>query len=288
MRLSSRILASVVASDFDRAAVLYERYQVPFSDLISREIVKLASILPAQDVLDVGTGTGPAALAAARIVGTKGSVTGIDISKGMLAIAKRKASAEGLTRLRFEEMDALSLDFPDGSFDAAISNLGIPTHHFDEAMSEIFRVLKGGGTLCFAEVTQLSPAWSTLSEILLRHRVRLGPPALSTRRKARLQLQQDAARFRLSGFADYLKSLGFLKVRTVLSNIRVTRAPSEGTLKLFVAREQPEYSAMPEESKRRFREEAQRRLEALQSRSLAKIGRPVRLWVAKKPSAREL
>lgn len=49
-----------------------------------RRIVDLAPLRPGQAVLDMGTGTGEAALAAAAIVGASGSVIGLDISSGMV------------------------------------------------------------------------------------------------------------------------------------------------------------------------------------------------------------
>jgi ubiquinone/menaquinone biosynthesis C-methylase UbiE len=68
-------------------------------------------------ILDVGTGTGRAALALAR----RGArVTGVDASAEMLHVASRRAAAERLS-VEFAEADAHALPYPDGSFDVAVS-----------------------------------------------------------------------------------------------------------------------------------------------------------------------
>ena len=68
-------------------------------------------------ILDVGTGTGRAALLLAR---EAAEVVGIDASETMLASARQRAAAEGLA-VRFELGDAHALQFPDRSFDVAVS-----------------------------------------------------------------------------------------------------------------------------------------------------------------------
>jgi len=81
--------------------------------------VLLGAVQPAagRQILDVGTGTGRAALLFAR---EGARVTGIDASDAMLAVARRRAENEGL-RIRFERGDAHHLAFPDRAFDTVVS-----------------------------------------------------------------------------------------------------------------------------------------------------------------------
>ncbi len=72
---------------------------------------------PGRRILDVGTGTGRAALLLAR---GGARVTGVDASTEMLAVARQRADAEGLS-VTFGVGDAHSLDFPERAFDAAVS-----------------------------------------------------------------------------------------------------------------------------------------------------------------------
>jgi protein-L-isoaspartate(D-aspartate) O-methyltransferase len=81
-------------------------------------IVELAQLQRGQQVLDVATGTGILAIAAAQLVGSEGKVVGVDISPGMLNQARRKIEAAGLQNIELIEVDADYLNFSDDSFDA--------------------------------------------------------------------------------------------------------------------------------------------------------------------------
>ena len=63
---------------------------------ISQRLIDLAEIKPGQRVLDVATGIGEPSITAAKVVGTNGHVLATDISRQMLAIAKRKSYISGI------------------------------------------------------------------------------------------------------------------------------------------------------------------------------------------------
>jgi SAM-dependent methyltransferase len=95
-------------------------------------------------VLDVATGSGNAALAAARC-GCE--VTGVDYVPSLLERARARSAAEGL-EIEFAEGDAEDLAFPDASFDAVLSCLGVMfTPDQERAAAELVRVCKPGGTI---------------------------------------------------------------------------------------------------------------------------------------------
>lgn len=88
-------------------------------------------------ILDVGTGTGRAALFLAR---EGARVTGVDASSEMLAVARRRATEEGAT-VRFLVGDAHSLDFEDRSFDVAVSlRVIMHTPRWPQCIAELCRV----------------------------------------------------------------------------------------------------------------------------------------------------
>jgi SAM-dependent methyltransferase len=92
---------------------------------VSERLMAMARVEPGQRVLDVAAGYGEPSLTAAKIVGPQGAIVATDISAGMLEYGRERAAAAGLQNVEFVESDALSLDFPPGSFDAAVSRWGI-------------------------------------------------------------------------------------------------------------------------------------------------------------------
>ena len=114
---------------------------------------------PGERVLDIGCGSGQTTLDLLRAVAPGGRVLGVDISRPMLEVARRRA--EGLAGVSFQEADAASAPFEAGSFDAAFSRFGVM--FFADplgAFRNIARALKPGGRLAFV-------CWRTPQENLL-------------------------------------------------------------------------------------------------------------------------
>src|SRR5256714_92607 len=95
------------------------------SSAVSERLVELAGVEPGSRVLDVAAGYGEPSLTAARRAGPEGRVVASDISAEMLAFGRERAAAAGVENIEFVESDAASLEFPEGSFDAALSRWGI-------------------------------------------------------------------------------------------------------------------------------------------------------------------
>jgi SAM-dependent methyltransferase len=92
---------------------------------ISERVVERAGVTAGSRVLDVAAGYGEPSLTAARVAGPNGKVVATDISAEMLAYGRERAEAAGIDTIEFVESDAISLDFPAESFDAAVSRWGI-------------------------------------------------------------------------------------------------------------------------------------------------------------------
>ena len=107
-------------------------------------------------VLDVATGTGDVAFTLSKLL-PETDITGIDISEGMLSIARKKLSGlppETQKRMAFGKGDTLMLPFLDGEFDLVTVAYGI--RNFSDlrrGVAEMKRVLKTGGVLCIIELS---------------------------------------------------------------------------------------------------------------------------------------
>jgi SAM-dependent methyltransferase len=109
--------------------------------------LEAAAIRASDDVLDVGCGTGQATRDVARTA-SGGSATGIDLSSGMLALARELAAAEGLVNIDFLQADAQIHPFGNGAFDAVVSRMG--SMFFGDpvaAFTNLHRALRSGGRL---------------------------------------------------------------------------------------------------------------------------------------------
>jgi SAM-dependent methyltransferase len=109
-------------------------------------IVAALEPTPGKRWLDIGTGAGAVALAAAR---AGAEVTGLDLAPGLIESARRRAAEEGLD-VRFDVGDAETLPYEDASFDAVSSSMGLifaPDHA--AASAELARVTRPGGRLAF-------------------------------------------------------------------------------------------------------------------------------------------
>jgi arsenite methyltransferase len=108
---------------------------------------------PGERVVDVGSGGGLDAMVAARAVGDRGEVVGVDMTPAMLERARRNAEVAGITNLDVREGLAEQLPVPDGWADLVISN-GVLNLVPDKvaAYEEIVRALRPGGRIQIADV----------------------------------------------------------------------------------------------------------------------------------------
>jgi len=113
-----------------------------------------AAIRKGERVLDIGSGLGVDSFIAGEAVGESGEVTGLDISKGEVGHANKRAIARGINNVKFVHGDMEKMPFEEESFDAVISNGAFClAPNKEAAFKEIYRVLKPGGRFSVACTT---------------------------------------------------------------------------------------------------------------------------------------
>ena len=140
--------------DWNRVAAGWDKWDQFFNRtmaFINHRLVADARIRPGLQVLDLGSGTGYPAILAGEVVGTDGTVVGIDLAESMLAVATRKAKTLGLQQVSFRTGDVTALPFESGSIDSIISRFCLMfLPEIPKAAAEIARVLKPGGYVAAA------------------------------------------------------------------------------------------------------------------------------------------
>lgn len=145
-----------INTDFSDAAVVerYEERMGEFRNLPAEDaaILEILALPPGSHILEVGTGTGHFALAAAR-AGHR--VTAVDVSPAMLEYAAARAKAEGLSGIEFCHAGFLTFSVAAATFDAAVSVAVL--HHLPDlwkavALRNVRRALKSGGRFLLCDV----------------------------------------------------------------------------------------------------------------------------------------
>ena len=162
-----------MAYDFDKIATSYDRLNHIMTAGMDRlwrrraakEVLKTARRKTASATnalthsrtnaltLDVACGTGDMAI---ELLKRGCSVTGIDLSEEMLAIARSKTAEANfqLSTFNFQLANAEALPFDDATFDAVTSAFGIRNFvHLDKGLAEMARVLKSGGRMVILEMS---------------------------------------------------------------------------------------------------------------------------------------
>ena len=149
--LDARAFKANERKAWDLCAENYDRRLTRAFTPLAQKLMSLAQPSSGELVLDVATGSGLAALLAARMVGPEGRVVGVDLSETMVDLAWNRAREEGVNNADFLAMDAEDLDLLPNCFHAVLCALGLMLFpQPDRALGEMHRVLREGGRVALA------------------------------------------------------------------------------------------------------------------------------------------
>ena len=149
---------SSVAGSYD---LMNDLMSLGIHRLWKRYFVATSGVRRGDRVLDLAGGTGDIAALLHPRVGEDGEIVVGDINSDMLRVGRDRLTDRGLVRgLRFMQMDAEALPFPDASFDLVTIAFGLRNvTDKQQALNEMHRVLKIGGRALVLEFSEVKPAW---------------------------------------------------------------------------------------------------------------------------------
>ena len=177
-----------------------------------KRLVKLVKKKQPEKILDIATGTGDLAIALAETGASE--IIGLDISKGMLDVGRKKIIAKNLEKtVQMVQGDGESLPFEKDHFDAITVAFGVRNFEdLDKGLKEIFRVLKPGGILAILETSV--PTKTPIKQgyfLYTRHVLPLIGRLFSRDRSAYAYLSESAASFpHGKAFNNILGKIGFI------------------------------------------------------------------------------
>ncbi len=201
---------------FDKIAPYYDNLNRVLSlgiDVIWRKkAIRMLQQESPKTILDIATGTADLAIEAARVMKTA-KITGLDISANMLKIGDEKIAKYHLQQMiNLELGDSENLKYDSNSFDAVMAAFGVRNfENLEKGLSEMFRVLKPGGTLMVLEFSK--PRHFPLKQLFnvyFKYILPVIGKVRSKDEKAYKYLYESVQAFPdYNDFTDILKHLGF-------------------------------------------------------------------------------
>jgi ubiquinone/menaquinone biosynthesis C-methylase UbiE len=202
----------------------YERYFVPsIGAPLAEDLAKIAALRPGERVLDVACGTGVVTRLAAQRIGSSGSVAGLDVNPGMLAIAR---SATPNLAIDWYETSAEAIPLPDGAFDVVLCQMGLQfISNKLGALREMRRVLAPGGRLVLNLPGPTPPLFAAMADSLGKY---ISPLAVSFVHVVFSLHDEQELR-------ELMKSAGFHEVDVQTTRKRLTLPPANEFLWQYIS-----------------------------------------------------
>ncbi|MFI3292179.1 MAG: bifunctional demethylmenaquinone methyltransferase/2-methoxy-6-polyprenyl-1,4-benzoquinol methylase UbiE [Rikenellaceae bacterium] len=220
---------------FDNIAPEYDKLNhilsVQIDKIWRKRVVRIVEGFNPAEILDLATGTGDLAIAMAQRV-SSAHVVGIDLSEGMLAVARRKVEQRGLSsRIDLRCGVAESIDMADGTVDVVTAAFGV--RNFGDLIggfSEMARVTKSGGHIVVLEFsTPQNPLFRWFYNLYSRHILPIVGGLISKDRRAYEYLPASVDEFpEPMKIVEMLQSVGFEECKV--------RSQSFGIAQIYIGR----------------------------------------------------
>jgi ubiquinone/menaquinone biosynthesis C-methylase UbiE len=261
---------------------------VPTFRKFAHYLIFTAKLSQGKIVLDVGTGTGIAAMEAALQIKPGGIVLAIDRSKAMIRFAERNATKCKIRNIAFFDMDATRMLFPNELFDVALSNCGVTSAAFPKAVSEVFRVLRKGGLFVLDDwhLKDVGPH-RNFGEVLQRYRTDSPSRKLRVERMALATYERAGSRYmNLNELVKELERVGFVAIRTLHRNHKIQLGSVQAFLDMRLKREalKHELRELSPTKRRLMNNELRRQLKPLVRNGRFIFDWPVTYVSARKPN----
>ena len=190
---------------FNLVANHYDNQSMRFFPFCADRLISHLRPAPDAKILDVATGTGAVALAAAQTLGPQGRVQAIDLAENMLTKARANFQRAGLSNIDFHVMDAESLEFKSRYFDNVTCSFGI--FFLPDMLAGLTswrQVLKPGGRVMFT--TFSANAFQPLAE-MFRQRLETFGVAIPIENWTQLATEQECH--------ELLEAAGFTETQVI-------------------------------------------------------------------------
>lgn len=239
---------------FDVLADSYDSVGVEFFAPIADGLLATVALYPGERVADLGCGKGAVLLPAARAVGSRGSVVGVDVSPAMVRASREAAETAGLAQVEVRVDDAQAPTLPQDAFDAVTASLVLfflpdPVG----ALRAWAELVVAGGRLGVSTFGAQDPTWRLVDDVFTPY---LPQAMLDARTSgARGPFASDV------GVAGLFGSAGLIDVRTTTVDLAVRfRDADQWHAFLMSTGQRAMWLAVPETERSNVRAEAERRL----------------------------
>ena len=140
----------LVKNQFNKQAQNFSDWSITQNLRILQALFNFCGLKPGDNLLDTACGTGAFAIFSARRIK---ELRGVDISEGMIEIAKKHAAENNLENIRFACHDVEQIPFGDNLFSVVVSKSAF--HHmknYGRVFAEMLRCCKEGGRICIEDI----------------------------------------------------------------------------------------------------------------------------------------